>query len=78
MDFPGGSVVKNLPAMQETQVPSLGWDDPLEEEMATHFSILNWRIQCSEGPGYCPWGPKRVRYGFAMEHTYAHPEIHLH
>ena len=36
--------VKNLPAMQETWVRSLGWDDPLEEGMATHSSILAWRI----------------------------------
>ena len=45
--FPSGSVVKNLPAMQElqvTQVQSLGWEDPLEESMATHSSILAWRI----------------------------------
>ena len=43
--FPGSSVVKNpiLP-MQEMQVPSLGWEDPLEEEMATDSSILAWRI----------------------------------
>ena len=41
--------VKNLPAMQETQVRSLGWDDPLEKEMATHFSILVWRIPRSMG-----------------------------
>ena len=40
----GSSVVKNLPAMQETQVPSLVWEDPLEEEMATHSSILAWKI----------------------------------
>ena len=37
-------LVKNLPAMQETQVRSLGWEDPLEKEMATHSSILAWRI----------------------------------
>jgi len=37
-------LVKNLPAMQETWVPSLGWEDPLEEGMATHSSILAWRI----------------------------------
>ena len=37
-------LVKNLPAMQETCVRSLGWEDPLEEGMATHFSILAWRI----------------------------------
>ena len=36
--------VKNLPAMQETWVPSLGWEDPLEKEMGTHFSILAWKI----------------------------------
>ena len=42
--FPGGSVVKNLPAKQETQVPSLGWEDPLEKEMATHSSIPVWEI----------------------------------
>ena len=38
-------MVKNLPAMPEMWVRSLGWEDPLEEEMATHFSILAWRIQ---------------------------------
>ena len=37
-------MVKNLPAMQETRVRSLGWEDPLEEGMATHSSILAWRI----------------------------------
>ena len=37
-------MVKNLPAMQETWVQSLGWEDPLEQEMATHSSILAWRI----------------------------------
>ena len=37
-------MVKNLPAMQETWVPSLGWEDPLEEGMATHTSIIAWRI----------------------------------
>ena len=37
-------MVKNLPAMQETWVQSLGWEDPLEEGMATHSSILAWRI----------------------------------
>ena len=42
--FPGGTVVKNLPAMQETQVPSLGAEDSLEEEMATHSSILVRKI----------------------------------
>ena len=47
----GGSAVKNLPAMQETWVQSLGWEDPLEEEMVTHPSIFAWRIPWTEEPG---------------------------
>ena len=46
---PWGSVVKNLPAMQETWVQSLGWEDPLEEGMETHSSILAWRIPMDTG-----------------------------
>ena len=42
--FPGGSVVKNLPAVQETWARSLGQEDPLEEEIATHSNFLAWRI----------------------------------
>ena len=41
-------LVENLPAMQETQVQSLGWEDPLEKEMATHSSILAWGIPWTE------------------------------
>ena len=44
-------MVKNLPAMQETRVGSLGWVDTLEKEMATHSSILAWRIPWTEEPG---------------------------
>ena len=44
-------LVKNLPAMQETQVQFLGWEDPLEKEMATHSSILAWTILWTEKPG---------------------------
>ena len=54
MGFPTGSVVKNPPAMQELQetwVQSLGWKDPLEEGMATHSSLLAWRIPWTEEPG---------------------------
>ena len=43
--------VKNLPAVQETQVRSLGWEDPLEKEMATHSSILAWKMSLTEEPG---------------------------
>ena len=49
--FHGGSVVENLPAVQEMQVESLGWEAPLEKEMATHSSILSWRIPWTEEPG---------------------------
>ena len=41
----------NLPVMQETWVQSLGWEDPLEKEMATHSSVLVWRIPWTEAPG---------------------------
>ena len=44
-------LVKNLPAVQETWVRSLGWEDPLEKEMATHASILTWKIPWTEEPG---------------------------
>ena len=48
---PGGSVAKNPPAKQEMRVPSLGGEDPLEEERATHSSILAWEIPWAEEPG---------------------------
>ena len=54
MDFPGCSVVKNLPVVQKTQeirVCSLGWEDPLEEGMTTHSSILAWKIPWKEELG---------------------------
>ena len=44
-------MIKNLPAMRETQVWSLGWEDPLEDGMATHSSILAWRIPWTEETG---------------------------
>ena len=49
--FPGGSVVKNLPAGAGMRVRSLGWEDPLEKEMATHLSIFAWEIPWTEKPG---------------------------
>ena len=49
--FSSGSVVKNLPAMQETRVLSLGQEDPLEKEMATHSSVLTWKIPWTEETG---------------------------
>ena len=57
-------LVKNMPAMQETQVQSLGWEDPLEKGMATHSSILAWRIPWTEKPsGLQSMGSQRVGHG---------------
>ena len=55
-------MVKNPPAMWETCVRSLGWEDPLEEDMATHSSILAWKIPWTEEPGssYSPWSRKEL------------------
>ena len=54
-------MVKNLPAMQKTQVRSLGQEDPLEMGMATHSSILAYRIPWTESlVGYCLWGRKEL------------------
>ena len=53
--------VKSLPAMWLTQVRSLGWEDPLEKEMATHSSNLTWKVPWTEEPGSLqsnPWGCK--------------------
>ena len=55
--------VKNLLAMQEIQVQSLGWEDPLEKGMTTHFSMLAWRIPWTEERGgHWPMGLQRVRH----------------
>ena len=55
MGFPGGAMVENLPAnagdIRQMQVRSPGWEDPLEKGMATHSSILAWRIPWTEEPG---------------------------
>ena len=53
-------MIKKSPAMQETWVQSLGWEDPLEEGMATHFSILSWRIPMDRGAWRAcnSWGDK--------------------
>ena len=61
-------MVKNPPAKQETWVPSLGRVDPLEEEMATHSSILSWEIPWIEDPGgLCPWGHRSIGHGLATK-----------
>ena len=66
--FPGGSVVKNPPAIQETWVPSPGWEDPLEEEMATHSSILPWEVPWTEEPGRLEFiGSQRVGHNLGTK-----------
>ena len=61
--FPGGSAVKNPPAMQETQVQSLGGKDPLEKGKATHSSTLAYRIPQTEEPGRLQsTGSQRIRH----------------
>ena len=64
-------VVKNLPVMWETWLQSLGLDDPLEKEMATHSGILAWRIPWTEEPGelYSPWGHKELDTTERLTHT---------
>ena len=64
--FPCSQSVKNLPAVQETWVWSLGWEDPLEKEMATHSSILAWKISWTEEPGGLQSiGSQRVGHNWA-------------
>ena len=56
-------IIKHLPTMQETQVRSLAWEDLLEKEMATHSSILAWKIRWMEDPGRLQFmGSQRVRH----------------
>ena len=68
-------MVKNLPAVQETWLRSLGWEDPLERGMATHSSILAWRIPWTEKPGGLQsMGSQRVGHGWATN-THSHTHI---
>ena len=65
-------MVKSLPAVQETCVQSLGWEDPLEKEVATHSSILAWKILWIEEPGRLQsMGSQRVGHDWVTSLTYA-------
>ena len=71
--------MKNPPVnagdLQEMRVQSLGWKDPLEQEMATHSNILAWEIPWTEDPGGLhSVGSQRIRYDSATEHTHTHAE----
>ena len=68
-------LVKNPPAMQETWVKSLGWEDPLEEGMATQSHIFAWRIPVEEPGGLRPVGSQRVRPDRATRHDRAHRSV---
>ena len=74
--FPGGSVVKNLPVMQEMRFRSLGGEDPLEEDTAAHSSILAWRISWTEEPSELQsMGSQRVGYNRSHQ---VHVHVHTH
>ena len=78
LGFPGGSVGKNPPATQETWVQSLGWDDTLEEKMATHSSILAWKVPWTEEPGRLQsMGSQRVRHDLASKPSQSIIYCHL-
>ena len=67
--------IKHLPIMQETRVLSLGWEDPLEKEMATHYSILAWEIPWTEELGRLQsMASQRVRHDWATKHSTAQLE----
>ena len=63
-------MVQRLSAMLETRVLSLGWEDPLEKEMATHSNILAWKIPWTEEPGCSPWGCKESDVTERLDFTY--------
>ena len=65
-------LVKNPPAMQETPIRFLDWEDPLEEDMAIHFSILAWRITMDRGAWLQSMGSQRVRHDCEIKHSTAH------
>ena len=67
-------VVKHLPAMQETWVRPLGWEDPLEKDMATHSSTLAWETPRTEDPGG-PWGRKGSDMTERLHFHFHHREV---
>ena len=72
-------MIKSLPAIQETQVGSFGWEDPLEKGMATHSSVLAWVIPWTEEPGGLQsMGSQRVRYDWVTDtFTFSYTWYHL-
>ena len=70
-------MVKNPPAMQETWVQSLGWEDPLEKGMATHSSILVWNLPMDREAWLQSMGSQRVRHVWVTTHTHTHTHFPL-
>ena len=67
LGFPDSSEIKNPPAMQETWVQSLGWEDPLEDGVTTHSNILAWRIPMDRGAWKCLWTFGMVLWDVSIE-----------
>ena len=73
-----GQTVKNLQAMCDTWVQSLGWEDPLEKEMATHAGILAWKVPRTEEPGGLQsMGLQRVRHDWVANNTHTHTHMQI-
>ena len=73
LNFMVAQLVKNLPVMQETPVRFLGWEDPLEEGMATYSSVLAWRIPMDRGVWWATvLGSQRLRHDCVTKHSSAH------
>ena len=74
----GGSGVKNLPSMQETWVWSLGWEDPLEKEIATHSSTIDWKIPWTAEPGRLQsTGPRELDMTLQLNHHHYQQHDHI-
>ena len=80
MGFPRGSGVKNPPLIQETRemwVLSLGREDPFEEELAAHSSILSWKKSQRSLVGYSPWGHKELDMTEQLTHKHTHTYLNF-
>ena len=78
LGFPGGLAVKNMPAVQKIQVWSLGQEDPLEKDMATHSSILAWETPWTEEPAWLQsMGLRRDRHDWVTEYTNTHTQAYI-
>ena len=78
-DSLAAQMVKHLPTMWETRIWSLGWEDPLEKELATHSSILAWKIPWTEEPGRLEsMGSQRVGHDWVTSLSLSYKQLHLY